>query len=79
MNMLIVRILGNIGGGEMNFEYVNALRDLDNTTAEYFLEEIFHHGDLKVRLEAAKVLLDLDPSKSTARKLRNILKIEPSS
>lgn len=59
----------------MRFEVLNALRNLDNSTPSYYLEEIFHHGDLKVRLESIKVLKALDPRARTARLLKEMLKI----
>jgi hypothetical protein len=61
----------------VNFEAHNALRGLDVRTPGYFLEEIFHHGDLKVRVEAVKVLSDLDPKQRTNRVLREWLKLVP--
>ena len=62
----------------MRFEVMNALRDLDNATPAYFLQEMFHHGDLKVRLESIKVLTDLDVKRHTCRVLKEMLKIAPS-
>jgi hypothetical protein len=61
----------------VNFEAHNALRGLDARTPGYFLEEIFSHGDLKVRIEAVKVLSDLDPKQRTNRVLREWLKLVP--
>jgi hypothetical protein len=61
----------------MRFEVQNALRDLDEKTPGYFLEEIFHHGDLKVRLQALKVLGDIDPTRRSTRVLLEMLKIAP--
>jgi hypothetical protein len=61
----------------MRFEVQNALRDLHEKTPTYFLEEIFHHGDLKVRTEALKVLGDLDPKRKSARLLREMLRLTP--
>lgn len=59
----------------MEFEVTNALRDLDVATPSYLMEEIFHHGDLKVRLEAAKVLTQLDPEKRTGRVLQAMFRL----
>lgn len=61
----------------MRFEVQNALRDLDQKTPAYFLEEIFSHGDLKVRTEAAQALADLDPERRTTRILLEMLRITP--
>lgn len=61
----------------MRFEVQNALRDLDEKTPGYFLEEIFHHGDLKVREQALKVLGDIDPKRRTTRVLLEMLEIAP--
>jgi hypothetical protein len=61
----------------MNFEVQNALRDLHERTPGYFLQEIFHHGDLKVRTEALKVLGDIDPKRRTTRLLLEMLRITP--
>ncbi|MCO5164886.1 MAG: hypothetical protein M9894_00765 [Planctomycetes bacterium] len=61
----------------MRFEVQNALRGLDEKTPGYFLQEIFHHGDLKVRTEARKTLTDLDSRRKTARILREMLRITP--
>lgn len=59
----------------MNFEVVNALRDLDVETSPYLLQEIFSHGDLKVRLESIQVLKDLDTARRTSLVLREMLRI----
>lgn len=59
----------------MNFEALHALRDLDVGTAPFLLQEIFNHGDLKVRLESIKVLRDLDTKLRTNRVLREMLRI----
>jgi hypothetical protein len=64
-------------GWPVRFEVENALRELDARTPTYFLEEIFHHGDLKVRVEAVKVLADLDPKLRTNRVLREWMKLTP--
>ena len=61
----------------MRFEVKNALRDLDATTPSYMREEIFHHGDLKVRTEALKVLGDLDPKRKSTRLLKEMLRLTP--
>lgn len=61
----------------MRFEVQNALRDLHEKTPSYFLEEIFHHGDLKVRTQAIKVLADLDPKRKTVRLLKEMLRLTP--
>lgn len=61
----------------MRFEVQNALRDLDEKTPAYLLEEIFHHGDLKVRTEAARALAELDPKRRTTRVLLEMLRITP--
>lgn len=60
----------------MEFEVTNALRDLDNATPAYLLQEIFHHGDLKVRMESIKVLKDLDVTRRTGRVLIEWLRID---
>lgn len=60
----------------MRFEFENALRDLDRRTPTYFRGEIFHHGSLKLKAQAAEVLKDLDP-KRTAQKLRRMLQLTP--
>ena len=59
----------------MQFEAKNALRRLNDRTPQYFLSEIFAHGDLKVRVEAAGVLKDLDPDKKSNQILREMLKL----
>ena len=59
----------------MQFEFKNALTDLDQRTPTYFLQEIFHHGKLKVRKDSLEALADLDPKRHSARILREILKI----
>ena len=59
----------------MNFEVQNALRDLDRKTPSYYLDEIFSHGDLKVRTDALKVLSELEPRQKTSRKLREMLRL----
>jgi hypothetical protein len=61
----------------MRFEVTNSLRDLEDRTPSYFLGEIFHHGSLKVRTEALKVLQDLDVKRRTNRVLREMLKLTP--
>lgn len=57
------------------FEVEHALRDLDRRTPAYFREEIFAHGDLKVRTEAVRVLRDLDPRRKSVAVLRETLKL----
>jgi hypothetical protein len=59
----------------MEFEVTNALRDLDVRTPSYLLEEIFHHGDLKVRVSSIKELKELDTGRRTCRVLKEMLKI----
>lgn len=59
----------------MNFEVKNALTELDRKTPDYFLQEIFHHGDTKVRCHASDVLRDLEPEQHTARVLREMLRL----
>ena len=61
----------------MSFEVEHALRDMDQKTTPYLLEEIFHHGDLKVRIDAARELAMLDPTRRTTRLLLQILQIIP--
>jgi hypothetical protein len=59
----------------MQFEFKNALTDLDQKTPTYFRDEIFHHGDLTARREAIKALGDLDTRQHTVRVLREIIRI----
>ena len=61
----------------MSFEVEHALRDMDQKTPDYLLREIFHHGDLKVRIDAARELAVLDPTRRTTRLLLQILQIIP--
>ena len=58
-----------------HFDTCHALRDLDRKTPAYFLQEIFHHGDQKVRMHAAEALADLEPERKSVRILREILRI----
>lgn len=53
----------------MNFEAVNALRDLDQQMLGYLRGEIFSHGDVTTTLIAVAILQTLEPDDGTARKL----------
>jgi len=57
------------------FEIENALRELSRKTPAYFRSEIFAHGDLKVRIEAVKVLKELEPERRSDRILKEMLKL----
>lgn len=59
----------------MQFEVKNALTDLDQKTPSFFLQEIFHHGSVKVRNDAVEALASLDAKQKTVRVLREIIKI----
>jgi hypothetical protein len=59
----------------MRFEVQHALRDLDERTPVYFLQEIFAHGDLKGKISAMKVLTEINTHRKSVRILREILKI----
>jgi hypothetical protein len=59
----------------MQFEVKNALTDLDQRTPAYFLQEIFHHGDLKVREDAKVALREMDPDRKSVRVLREVLRL----
>ena len=59
----------------MSFEVRHALQSLEKKTPSYFLQEIFSHGTLKVRIEALEVLKRLDPEHHSSRILRKILKL----
>lgn len=59
----------------MNFEVLNALNDLDQRTPDYFLTELFAHGDQKVRLDAVEALKELGPEKKSARVLRELIRL----
>ena len=62
-------------GSAMQFEYKNALSDLDQRTPEYFRAEIFAHGDLTARKSALEALKDLDPTRRSCRVLREIYRL----
>ncbi len=57
------------------FEIEQALRELGRRTPDYFRDEIFSHGDLKVRTEAAKVLKELEPQRRSTQILKEMLKL----
>lgn len=59
----------------MQFEFKNALTDLDQKTPTFFLYEIFNNGSLEVRRDAIATLTELDPERRSARILSEILKI----
>ncbi len=59
----------------MRFEFQHALRDLGSRTPTYFLEEIFHHGSLKVRTASLAALEDLNPKRRTTRVLKEMLRL----
>lgn len=61
----------------MRFEVLNALRGLDTRTPAYFLEELFSHGDLKLKLDALEALKDLDPEQGTSQEVRRMLSLVP--
>lgn len=62
----------------MEFDTLNALRDLDRGTPDYIRGELFAHGDLTVRKNAIEVLTTLDPVRRSARILMLMLSIAPS-
>ena len=59
----------------MQFEIKNALTDLDQKTPQYFLQEIFAHGDLRVRELSKVALARMDAKRKSVRILREILKL----
>ena len=59
----------------MQFEIKHALNDLDQRTPAYFLQEIFHHGRLKVRDDAIEALKTMETERKSVRVLREILRI----
>jgi hypothetical protein len=59
----------------MQFEYTNALRDLDVRTPPYHVMEIFHHGSLLVRTKAEQILRHISPRIRTTPALRRMLAI----
>lgn len=61
----------------MNFDMEHALRDLDEKTPAYLVDEIFAHGDLTMRKLALGALEDVEPEKRTVRVLAEMLRITP--
>jgi hypothetical protein len=59
----------------VNFEAVNALRDLDKLTPSYLREEMFAHGDLTTAIAAVEVLRTLAPEDRTGRDLAAMLRL----
>lgn len=59
----------------MDFETVNALRNLDHRTPDYLREEIFAHGDLTTRKHAIEALKTLDPECKSWRILIEMFQI----
>lgn len=59
----------------MQFEFLNALRDLDERTPHYKVVEIFHHGNLMVRVKAAQILAGISPRIRATPTLRRMLAI----
>ena len=62
-------------GPAMQFEYKNALTDLDQRTPEYFRREIFAHGDLTARKRALEALKGINVDRRSCRVLREIYKL----
>jgi len=61
----------------MRFEFLQALRDLDERTPSFYLQEMFAHGSLELRTDALSELQDLDPERETAAELRDMLRLIP--
>ncbi|MCA8921246.1 MAG: hypothetical protein KDD82_05520 [Planctomycetes bacterium] len=59
----------------MKFDVQNALRNLDQRTPAFYRQELFSHGDLKVRAIAVEVLTDMDPEDRTSERLRTKLEL----
>ena len=59
----------------MKFDLQNALRDLDQRTPAFFRQELFAHGDIKVRNNAVEVLTELEPRDRTSERLRTKLQL----
>ena len=61
---------------EMDFETRIALCDLDERTPAFFVQELFAHGELRVRAEALRALRKgLDPTERTSAMLRQLLRL----
>ena len=61
----------------MNFELQYALYDLDEKTPFFFVQEIFAHGDLIVKIGAIAILNSLGSKPKASQVLVNMLSIEP--
>lgn len=59
----------------MKFDLQNALRDLDQRTPAFFRQELFAHGDVKVKTVAVEVLTELEPQDRTSELLRTKLQL----
>ena len=59
----------------VNFEVMNALRDLDQKTPSFFVAELFAHGDLTMRMNAIRALKR--PRDDSTRILIEMLRIMP--
>jgi hypothetical protein len=65
-------------GTPVNFEIVNALRNLDEQTPEYLRHEVWAHGDTTTPRIAAHILrTGLDRHMRSSRTLREILRLIP--
>ena len=61
-----------------DFETMNALRELDQRTPEYFRWEAWAHGDTRTVCAALGILQSgLDPAERTGYTLRSLLRLIP--
>lgn len=61
----------------MKFMYLNALRDLDRPTPEYFRREMFAHADLGTLEDAKEIVGDLDNDDGEIKLLIEWLRVVP--
>lgn len=62
----------------MRLELQRALQDLDDQTPPFFVTEMWSHGDTKARVEAIRILTELDSRKKSARVLVAMLRFSHS-
>lgn len=61
-----------------DFETLQALQGLDSRTPEFFRQEVWAHGDLRLVHVARQILQSgLDPTDRTGYTLRSLLRLIP--
>lgn len=59
------------------FQIKQALENLDSKTPDFFVEEIWCHGQTDTRKEAIRILTEMYPQKKSCRVLKCMIEMIP--